>query len=211
MNDLPGAPQSILTVARQLPPAIQELHRAVLRDFCFNGNAHRDGLRQTATTLGLDIEDALQQLATADLVHTAPDGSIRVVYPFSALPTGHTVQLTGYSQAAAMCAIDALGIPLMTGHDGVVDSTDPATGAPIRIEHRGGEWTWQPATCVVVIGHTDCRGILADSVCGSITFHTDCETAQCHLDNHPEITGRIADQAEAIALADCAFDSWPLV
>ena len=60
-----------------------------------------------------------------------------------------------------MCAIDALGIPLMTGTDGVIDSADPDTGTPIRIQRRGERWTWQPATAVVVIGHTDCCGTLA--------------------------------------------------
>jgi hypothetical protein len=54
-----------------------------------------------------------------------------------------------------MCAIDALGIPLMTGTDGVIDSADPDTGTPIRIQRRGDLWTWQPATAVVVIGRTD--------------------------------------------------------
>ena len=95
-----------------------------------------------------------------------------------------------------MCAIDALGIPLMTGTDGVIDSADPDTGTPIRIQRRGEQWTWQPTTAVVVIGHTDCCGTLADTVCRSITFHTD---------NHPELQGPIVGQADAIAIADCAF------
>jgi hypothetical protein len=200
-----GAPQSIVAVARQLPPAIRELHRAVLRHFCDNGQAHRDDLGPTAATLDIDLEDALHQLASADLVHTAPDGSIEVAYPFSGRPTGHTVHLTDHSRVTAMCAIDALGIPLMTGYDGVIDSADPNTGTPIRIQRRGDEWTWHPATAVVVIGHTDCCGILAATVCGSITFHADPETAQSHVDNHPELHGHIADQADAIALADYAF------
>ena len=45
----------------------------------------------------------------------------------------------------------------------------------------------------------------ADTVCRSITFHTDPEHAQSHLDNHPELQGFIVGQADAIALADCAF------
>ena len=60
----------------------------------------------------------------------APDGQIEVAYPFSRRSTGHTVHLTGHLPVAAMCAIDALGIPLMTGADGVIDSTDPTTGTP---------------------------------------------------------------------------------
>ncbi len=104
-----------------------------------------------------------------------------------------------------MCAIDALGIPLMTGTDGVIDSADPDTGTPIRIYRRGNEWTWHPATTVVVMAHTNCSGTLADTLCGSITFHTDQQHAHSHLDNHPELHGHIIGQADAISLADCAF------
>jgi hypothetical protein len=138
-------------------------------------------------------------------MHTAPDGQIDVAYPFSRRPTGHTVHLTSHPPVAAMCAIDALGIPLMTGTDGVVESIDLTTGAPICVQRRGDEWTWHPATAVVVIAHSDCCRTLADTLCGSITFHTDQHHAQSHLDNHPELHGHIVEQADAIALADCAF------
>jgi alkylmercury lyase len=95
----------------------------------------------------------------------------------------------------------------MTGTDGVIDSADPDTGAPIRIHRRGDEWTWQPATAVVVIGHTDCCGTLANTVCRSITFDTDPQHAQSHLDNHPELHGVIVGQDDAITLAESAFGS----
>ena len=191
--------------ADQLPPALRDLHRAVLRSFCDKGQAHRDDLCSTAAALGIDPDNALQQLASADLVQTAPNGQIEVAYPFCGLPTGHTVHLDGHRSVAAMCAIDALGIPLMTGTDVIIDSADPETGTPVRIQRSGDEWTWQPATAVVVIGRTDCCGTLANTACRSITFHTDSKHAQSHLDNHPEFNGFIVGQADAIALAHCAF------
>ena len=200
-----GTPQSVAGSAQQLAPTIRELHRAVLRGFYDNGQVHRDDLHPTAAALGVDLDDALHQLATADLVHTAPDGQIEIAYPFSGRSTGHTVHLAGHPPVAAMCAIDALGIPLMTGSNGVIGSTDPNAGTPIRIHRHGDEWTWQPATAVVVIGHTDCCGTLANTVCRSISFHTDPQHAQSHLDNHPELHGLIVGQADAIALADRAF------
>jgi Alkylmercury lyase len=214
MPDQSDAPQSVAASAEQLPPAIRELHRAVLRGFRDSGQVHRDDLRPTAAALGVDLDDALHRLGSADLVHSAPDGQIEVAYPFSRRFTGHTVHLTGHPPVAAMCAIDALGVPLMTGADGVVHSTDPTTGASIRIYRRGNEWTWHPATTVVVMAHTNCSGTLADTLCGSITFHTDQQHAHSHLDNHPELHGRIIGQADAISLADCAFRgllaSWPI-
>ncbi|MCH9731729.1 MAG: alkylmercury lyase family protein [Actinomycetia bacterium] len=200
-----GTPQSVAAAAQQLPPAIRELHRAVLRGFRDRGQAHRDDLRAAAAALEVDPDSALHQLASADLVHTAPDGQIEIAYPFSGRPTSHTVHLAGHPPVAAMCAIDALGIPLMTGTDGVIDSADPDTGVPIGIQRRGNEWTWRPATTAVVIGHTRCCGTLADTLCRSITFHTDPQHAQSHLDNHPELQGLILSQYDAIALAQAAF------
>ena len=86
-----GAAQSVTESAHQLPPAIRELHRAALRTFRDKGHADRDDLHVTAAALGIDLDDALSQLASADLVHTAPDGLIEIAYPFSGRPTGHTV------------------------------------------------------------------------------------------------------------------------
>ena len=146
-----GAPQSVAASAQQLPPAIRELHRAVLRGFHDTGRVHRDDLHASQAALGVDLDDALHHPASADLVHTAPDGQIEIAYPFSGRPTGHTVHGTGHPPVAAMCAIDALGILLMTGTDGVIDSADPGTGTPIRIQRHGEQWTWQPATAVVII------------------------------------------------------------
>ncbi|MCT7372355.1 alkylmercury lyase family protein [Mycolicibacterium llatzerense] len=205
MSDQSGAPQSVAAAAEQLPPAIRELHRAVLRAFRDHGQAHRDDLHPAAAELSIDLVDAMHHLAVADLVHTAPDGQIEVAYPFSGRPTGHTVQLSGRRPVAAMCAIDALGIPLMTGTDGVIGAADPDTGTPIRIQRRGDQWSWQPATTVVVIGLTDCCGTLANTVCRSITFHADPQHAQAYLDNHPELRGQIVGQADAVALADYVF------
>ncbi|WP_162462124.1 alkylmercury lyase family protein [Mycolicibacterium sp. CBMA 234] len=198
-------PQSVIAAAQQLPAAVRELHRAVLRGFLDRGQAHRDDLRPTSTALGVDLDDALGQLVSADLVHTGPEGQIEVAYPFSGRATGHTVRLAGHLPVAAMCAIDALGIPLMTGADGVIDSADPDTGAPIRVQRHGNEWTWQPVTAVVVVSHTDCCGTLANTVCRSITFHADPEHAQSHLDRHPELRGFVVGQDDAIALADGIF------
>lgn len=90
------APQSVAAFAEQLPPAIRELHRAVLRGFRDSGGVHRDDLNPTAAALGINLDDALHQLGRADLVHTSPDGQIDIAYPFSCQPTGHRVQLTGH-------------------------------------------------------------------------------------------------------------------
>lgn len=92
MPDQSETPQSIAASDERLPPAICGLHRAVLRGFRDSAQVHRDDLHPTAAALGVDLDDALHQLGSADLVHTAPDGQIDIVYPFSRRPTGHSVQ-----------------------------------------------------------------------------------------------------------------------
>jgi hypothetical protein len=59
MPDQFDAPQSVAASAEQLPPAIRELHRAVLRGFRDSGHVHRDDLHPTAAALGVDLDNAL--------------------------------------------------------------------------------------------------------------------------------------------------------
>jgi alkylmercury lyase len=66
-------------------------------------------------------------------------------------------------QSVAACA-EQLPPAIRELHRGVIDSADPDTGTPIRIHRHSDEWTWQPATAVVVIAQTDCSGTLADSL-----------------------------------------------
>lgn len=202
-----NAPESPATAAQHLPPVIRELHRAVLRRFLDHGRCHRDDLRMTATALGVELDDALYRLESDDLVHTAADGDIEVAYPFSGRPTTHTAHLTGRPPVAAMCAIDALGIPLMSGSDGVIYSADPVSQTRIQIRRHGSDWIWQPSSAVVVISRTDCPGTLADTACESIAFHTTAQDAQAHLDSHPELRGVVLGQADAIAVAASVFGS----
>ncbi|WP_342214016.1 organomercurial lyase, partial [Nocardia abscessus] len=186
-------PLSIPNAIEHLSAPVRGLHRAVLRGFLDAGAVHRDQLSAAAAALGVDLIATLGQLAAADLVHTGRDGRIEIAYPFSDRPTGTVVHLVGHPPVAAMCAIDALGIPLMSGSDGVITSIDPTTSAPIRVERAGRGWTWHPATIVV-----SCCGTLAATACPAITFHTERDHADAHLAAHREPQGTILDQGAAI-------------
>ncbi len=138
----------------RLAPETRALHRRVLQAFLDTGAAPALGwLHDQATHLGLDSEAALRALAEEDLVHLA-NGSVVVAYPFSGVPANDSVQLEEGPLLNAMCAIDALGIPLMTGRDGVISSTEPRTGEVIWIRRNGTDWEWSPASTVVVAGFT---------------------------------------------------------
>jgi len=58
---------------------------------------------------------SLAELAAGDFLTLDGQGRITAAYPFSARPTGIEVVLPGGLRAAAMCAIDALGILAMLG------------------------------------------------------------------------------------------------
>jgi len=100
MPDQSGTPQSVAASAERLPPAIRELHRAVLRGFRDSGQVHRDDLNPTAAALGVDLDDALHQLASADLVHGCRVRRQARIRPKATAPA--------FSASAAGCASAAL-------------------------------------------------------------------------------------------------------
>ena len=187
-----------------LPPSVRALHRVVLRAFLRTGEPpSRRDLAAFARDLSLVPDEAIGLLTDADLVHTSPvDGRVSVAYPLSGDRSPHHVRLGDGPVLSAMCAIDALGIPLMTASAGVIESRDPATGQRIRIEHDAPGWRWEPATAVVVLATDACSGRIADA-CLTTAFHADATTAADALSRLD--TGRVLTQAEAIAMAEAEF------
>ncbi len=162
---------------------LRELHRAVLRRFLQTGNPPATGwIAGAAARLGL-TDSAVAELEAADLVHAA-NGVVSVAYPFSGTPTRQQVELDNFPAVYAMCAIDALGIPAMTGRDGRITAADPRDGAP-----------------VVVFGSirdcgTDCGPW--EVMCPSTTFHASRDSAQAYLAARGDIDGQILDQDAAV-------------
>jgi hypothetical protein len=197
------------TAGRQgsLPAPLRQLHRAILRRFLETGTPPATAwITDTAAALGLGAA-ALAELEAADLVHTA-GGAVTVAYPFSATPTRQRVHLDGHPAVYAMCAIDALGIPAMAGHDGRIAATDPHGDAPVEVSVQGGVWAWTPPGAVVVYGRTtDCgTGRTSREVmCPHTTFHTSRSSAQAYLAARPGIDGEILGQRAAIKLGRQIF------
>lgn len=193
-----------------LPTPVRQLHREVLRAFLSTGQPpHREDLPLSG---GVDRDDAFGQLADLDVGQVGADGRVLVAYPFSGRPTGHIVQLDsadgeGRPVLHAMCAIDALGIPLMTGRNGVITSADPGDGHPVRIEHRGQDWQWAPEDTAVLLAQSSGCGSATDCLCPTITFHTSRRRAEDHLRTRPELTGVVLDQDQALEVARRSFAS----
>ena len=169
------------TIARvaTLPAPVRALHRYVLRAFLTAGRAPAPAeLQSIANGIGVNLTDGLHRLAELDLVHRGGNGQILVAYPFSGTPTGHRVRLPDSPALDAMCAIDALGIPLMAGRDAMITSTDLATQQVIRVQRRDDRWQWEPGTTVVLLARTTGCGTAAECLCPSITFHLDRDHEQ---------------------------------
>jgi len=183
-----------------LPMPLRDLHRAVLRRFLDTGTAPAlDWLRQAAREFGLG-DSAVAELEAADLVH-AHGAVVTVAYPFSGAPTRQQVELDGFPAVYAMCAIDALGIPVMAGRDGRITATDPRDGAPVVVSVRAGQWRWTPADAVVVFACTTGCGTDCASwqvACPHVTFHASRDSAQAYLAARGDIDGLILDQQAAI-------------
>jgi hypothetical protein len=113
--------------------------------------------------------------------------------------------LDGAPQVYAMCAVDALGQPPMTGRDGRITSSDPANGRPVAVTVHGGSYTWEPSS--VVVTHSVARpdaGTLAAYSCPLGNFHTGTASAQAFISGR-DTTMVILDQDTAAELATCEF------
>jgi hypothetical protein len=184
-----------------------DLHRHILRAFLATGKPPVAGdVRHMASGLGLDPREAMRRLADADLVHTDPaTGIVVAAYPFSGVPTPHVVRLDDTPPVHAMCAIDALGIPLMAGRDGVISSASPGTHDPITVEYRVGTWRWSPATAAVLVADSGGEGPSQCRSCPFITFHATAEQAAAYLTDCATASGQVVTQAEAVNAAQAEF------
>jgi hypothetical protein len=190
-------------------PNAQALYRALLPALAATGAPPplADAAAKARLTPDL-VRAALSELATADLVTLDEDGIVAGVFPLSARPTRHRVQLQNGPVLHAMCAVDALGVPAMLGEAAVVSSTDPVTGEPVQvtINHEGRLDVESPAAVVLLARAGD--GPLAGACCSVIDFYADAATARRALDQ-PGTRGTVLSLADAHALAAALFADLP--
>lgn len=190
---------------RGLPdPRLRLLHHRVLAAFLSGRPPIVDSVAEDARRLGLDPEPALRELAAADLAHHDSRGAVTVAYPFSGPPTGHRVALGHGREVYAMCAIDALGIPLMAGADAVIVSTDPDSGERILVEVPNRRPAAQPETTVVLISRRRTGDRSADCVCPVSNFHTGADRAAAYR-RRLGLDGLVLSLPDATRIADRNF------
>jgi hypothetical protein len=108
----------------------------------------RDGvapsLEETAVALGLaapTVAEAYRRLHEEHALVLEQDGErLRMLNPFSIVPTPHRVEAAGRAWYGN-CAWDALGIPAALHEDGVIHSECADCGEPLELVVRDGRLT----------------------------------------------------------------------
>ena len=187
-------------------PAARAVHQAILRAFATTGTPPTDAaLDQIAADNGAVVAPILAQLHDADVIRLNPAGAIAVAYPFSGVPTRHRVLLASGVEVAAMCAIDALGIPAMLDTDATITASDPVTHEPVTIIVHSGQYVWSPASAVVFYSAAAGTGPSADCCCNDLNTFTSPATAQTWMREHPSIPGELLDTTTAQRLGRHIF------
>jgi hypothetical protein len=207
---------------KAVSPTGRVVHRAILHGFAERGRPPtREAL--IAVTDERDLDAALDELHDRDVVRLEKGRQVLAAYPFSTRPTRHVVDIAGGPSVHAMCAIDALGIPAMLGRDATIRSTDPHNGRSVTVTVYNGQAAWMPDTTVVYVGaigaaHTEdsCHPYTAGDACGApapvaercctvLNFFTAPSGAHAWLADHPEVTGRLLTQEQALRLGADIF------
>lgn len=190
----------------RLTPLERALYFWILRRFAAAGRPVAAEMRVAARHLGIDLERSLGSLAREDLVHVDSTGSITVAYPFSGVPTRHRVRFPNGAEVHTMCALDALGIAPM--FDTAIDlvSSDPLTRQEIRVqmEPRGHPDVY-PGSAALVAGTRGASGASYAGCCPVLNLFASPPSARRWLREHPDVHGRIATMAEAVAAGRAIF------
>ena len=189
-------------------PRVQRFYRFILETFAATGQSPGVGaLAAVAGKLELSPEAAMAALTERDLVVAGcgQEPAIRAAYPFSAVPTQHQVTLDSGLVICAVCALDAIGIPLMLHRDAAIASAEPDTGYQVRVTIRGKNVTWEPETAVLFIAPVQGDGPAADCACRDMNFFTTRQAAADWASRQHRTTGWILDHDQALARAGMVF------
>lgn len=81
------------------------------------------------------VREAIARLDEKDLIFVQ-DGQVRVAYPFSSTPTAFRVVSADGGERYAVCAIDALGIPVLLGQPVTIHSRCHHCREPLDLRVR---------------------------------------------------------------------------
>jgi hypothetical protein len=238
--------EALVLVCRsaRLTPAAYRFYRAILLAFVAHSRApYPDDVAELAHKFDVPLASTLARMAAQDLLQRDPaTDQIRAAYPFSGVPTPHRVTLfADYSgertdqidaQVYAMCALDALGIPLMLRRAAQISSADAFTDETVTVLIRppataldataiaAADWrvSWEPVGAVVYArpaeheAEHDAGLCQAEGTCCPITNFFATPTAaqewmmqRMAMKPSGSLDGLVLDQQEALERAHALF------
>ena len=178
-------PESVNTIATPPANAAQLQNAPVVR----NGIPRAFATSGTSPTVddiitilrGLSRQEATRicrKLAEKDLIVWGEAGEcVQSAYPFSGFPTTHTLHLKDGPKVYALCAVDALGMPVMLGRAADISSRCTYCQAPVEVAVAPeGLRQYRPTESVVWFPLAlDVCCPVAESRCPDINFFCSAE------------------------------------
>jgi alkylmercury lyase-like protein/IclR-like helix-turn-helix domain-containing protein len=189
-----------------LNPQEDAVRKAILTAFAATGKA--PAVQDLARALSLSRTSVLalcRTLAAADLIVWQDDKAhIVSAYPFSGSQTAHEVLLRGHTKRYAMCAIDALGMPLMLGQEAHIRSTCYFCGTPVTVNIAEGLLQGvSPSALAVWLSEQD-GCCVAEVRCPVMNFFCEEAHLQAWHITTPQERGRSLTVLEALEVGRAA-------
>ncbi|MGA7910258.1 MAG: alkylmercury lyase family protein [Candidatus Dormiibacterota bacterium] len=154
----------------------------------------------------MNVARALSRMVEGDLIQRSASGDIECAYPFSARPTTHVITLDDGIRLYGMCAVDALGIPIMLGRACRVETADPVDGTAILVRVvASGQAQSEPEGAVVLCAVGDGSEPVSSLCCPLVNTYRSAANAERFLASHPGLSGPILSIAEAVECGAAVF------
>jgi hypothetical protein len=183
------------------------VQQALIRAMAESGNPPlAEDLDRVAASFDGSERDVLNELAAEDYLTLDHHGRPRAIYPFSAVPSRHRVTITDGPETWAMCAVDALGIAPMLHRAVTIETSDPLTTDPIRVDTSPEQpLTATPPDAVVFVGQRDDTGPAERRCCDLINLFGSRHTATRWAAIHQDVHGQLMDLRDAAGLGRTVF------
>ncbi len=168
------------------------VYRQLLLSFARTGQP--PSIESLAGALNLSPEQVVQSLnllETGGSIYRDPEThAILAAYPLSAVPSQHIVRFADGHAVYAMCAIDALGMPVMLDMDATIESRCSHCGRAIRIAIKNNVMAeFSPQETRVWYVQADACCIAALEQCPSINFFCSAEHLDAWRTAHSDVKG----------------------
>jgi DNA-binding MarR family transcriptional regulator len=139
------------------------------------------------------ITDALDELEKKDiLLRKKGTQEIISVYPLSITSTKHQIILENKKKLFAMCAVDALGMPIMFNKKAKIVSKCEKCKQEITIEIEKEKIAWVSHPNIVIWSPGRQVAPAAETCCPSVNFFCSREHLHGWTEENPDLVGKIS-------------------